>query len=103
VAAGKLLEAKEGILVYKTFLEEHYRSIHSVNRLERINRERRRRTRVVGGFPDRSSLYRLVSTRLVNTDKDWRAGRSFIEKEGVERIFTRSLERKTKNWFMMMR
>lgn len=73
-AAEMLLEEKEDILVYKTFLELHHRSIHSVNPQERLNQEIRLRTQVVGVFPDRSSVYRLVGTLLVNTDEDWRAG-----------------------------
>jgi putative transposase len=99
-AAEMLLEAKEDILVYKTFPEEHHRSIHSVNPLERLNREIRRRTRVVGVFPDRSSVYRLVGTLLVNTDEDWRAGRNYMGKEGVEKIFKRFLERKNKEFIL---
>ena len=95
-AAEMLLEAKEDILVYKTFPEEHHRSIHSVNPLERLNREIRRRTRVVGVFPDRSSVYRLVGTLLMNTDEDWRAGRHYMGKEGVERIFKRFPGKKEK-------
>ena len=99
-AAEMLLEAKEDILVYKTFPEEHHRSIHSVNPLERLNREIRRRTRVVGVFPDRSSVYRLVGTLLVNTDEDWCAGRRYMRKEGVEKIFKRFLGRKNKEFIL---
>jgi putative transposase len=55
-AAKMLLDVREDILVYKTFPEEYHRSIHSVNPLERLNREIRRRERVVGVFPDRASV-----------------------------------------------
>jgi len=99
-AAEMLLEAKEDILVYKTFPEEHHRSIHSVNPLERLNREIRRRTRVVGVFPDRPSVYRLVGTLLMNVDEDWRAGRCYMGKEGVEKIFKRFPERKNKEFIL---
>lgn len=99
-AAEMLLEAKEDILVYKTFPEEHHRSIHSVNPLERLNREIRRRTRVVGVFPDRSSVYRLVGTLLVNMDEDWQAGRRYMGKEGIEKIFKRFPERKNKEFIL---
>ncbi len=45
-----LLDAEDDILAYKTFPKKHHRSIHSVNPLERLNREIRRRTWVVGYF-----------------------------------------------------
>ena len=99
-AAEMLLEAKEDILVYKTFPEEHHRSIHSVNPLERLNREIRRRTRVVGVFPDRPSVYRLVGTLLMNVDEDWRAGRCYMGKEGVEKIFKGFPEREEKEFIL---
>jgi transposase-like protein len=99
-AAEKLLEAKADILVYKTFPEEHHRSIHSVNPLERLNREIRRRTRVVGVFPDRSSVYRLVGTLLVNVDEDWRAGRGYMGKKGIKKIF-KTFPEKEKNEFTL--
>ena len=81
--AEMLLEAEEDILVYKTFPQEHHRSIHSTNPLERLNREVRRRTRVVGVFPDRPSVYRLVGTILLETDEDWRAGRRYFSQESM--------------------
>lgn len=92
-ASEMLLEAKDDILVYKTFPEEHHRSINSVNPLERLNREIRRRERVVGVFPDRSSVYRLIGTQLMNIDEDWRAGRRYMAKEGIDKLF----EQETKN------
>ena len=52
----------------------------------------------MGVFPDRSSVYRLVGTLLMNTDEDWRAGRSYMGKEGVEKIFKRFLEKENKGF-----
>jgi transposase-like protein len=60
------------------------RSIHSVNPLERLNREIRRRERVVGVFPDRASVYRLIGTQLVNVDEDWRFGRRYMAKKDID-------------------
>ena len=96
-AAEILKEVKEDILAYKTFPEKHYRSIHSVNSLERLNRDIRQRTQVVGVFRDRSSVYRLVGTMLVNMDEDWRAGRRYMGKEGIE-MKIRGLEWKNKEF-----
>ena len=54
----------------------------------------------MGVFPDRSSVYRLVGTLLVNTDEDWCAGRRYMGKEGVEKIFKGFLERKSKDFIL---
>jgi len=72
-AAALLLEAEADILAYKTFPNEHWRRIHSTNLLERLNREVKRRTKVVGVFPDQPSVIRLVGTLLMEIDDDWRA------------------------------
>jgi len=80
------------ILVYKTFPKEHHRSIHSVNPLERLNREIRRRERVVGVFPDRQSVSRLLGTQLINIDEDWLAGRRYMAKEGIQKLFEPELK-----------
>jgi transposase-like protein len=101
-AAEMLLDAREDILVYKTFPEEHHRSIHSVNPLERLNREIRRRERVVGVFPDRASVYRLIGTQLMNVDEDWRSGRRYMAKKGIDKLFDSELEKNTnKNDFIL--
>jgi transposase-like protein len=92
-AAEMLLEARDDILVYKTFPKEHHRSIHSVNPLERLNWEIRRRERVVGVFPNRASVYRLIGTLLMNVDEDWRAGRRYMAKQGIEKLFDPELEK----------
>jgi len=72
-AAALLLEAEADILAYKTFPNEHWRRIHSTNLVERLNREVKRRTKVVGVFPDQPAVIRLVGTLLMEIDDDWRA------------------------------
>jgi len=72
-AATLLLDAEMDILAYKTFPNKHWRRIHSTNMLERLNREIKRRTKVVGVFPDQPSVIRLVGTLLMEMDDDWRA------------------------------
>src|ERR1700741_3086679 len=65
IRAAELVEAAvEETLTYYAFLEEHWRSIRNNNPLERILREIRRRTRVVGAFPDGQSALNLAAARL---------------------------------------
>jgi transposase-like protein len=63
--AAELVEnGIEETLSYMRFPSEHWRCLRTNNPLERLNREVRRRTRVVGAFPDGQSALMLVSARL---------------------------------------
>ena len=62
--ADLLSESLEEVLAYMAFPSEHWKKIRSNNVLERVNREVRRRTRVVGAFPDGRSALMLVAARL---------------------------------------
>lgn len=63
-AAGLVAESLEETLSYMQFPSEHWRRIRTNNPLERIMKEIRRRTRVVGAFPDGDSAMLLVAARL---------------------------------------
>jgi putative transposase len=63
-AAGILRDGVAETLSYMAFPREHWRSLRTNNMLERIMREIRRRTRVVGNFPDGTSALMLVAARL---------------------------------------
>ena len=63
-AAKKVEDSIEETLSYMNFPREHWRRIRSNNAIERLNREIRRRTRVVGAFPDGQSALMLVCARL---------------------------------------
>jgi len=56
---------------------EHRRSIRTTNSLERINKEIRRRTRVVGVFPNEASCLRLVSALLMEISEEWQIGKHY--------------------------
>jgi len=86
-AAEVLEEAAEDVLAYMAFPAEHWRQIHSTNPLERLNKEIRRRTRVVGIFPSRASLLRLVSAVLAEQDDEWQAAeRGYFSKESMAKV-----------------
>jgi len=82
--AKLLVEAEEDILVYKTFPREHWRRIHSINQLERIHKEVKRRTNVVGIFPNDDAVFRLTGMILKEMDDDWRAGRRYFQLESMQ-------------------
>jgi transposase-like protein len=71
-AAKKVLEGVADTLAYMSFPSQHWIRIRTNNLLERLNREIRRRTRVVGAFPDGNSALMLVCARLrYVSGKDW--------------------------------
>lgn len=66
----------EGFTVFD-FPLEHRRTIRTTNSLERVNKEIRRRTRVVGVFPNDASCLRLVSALLMETSEEWQIGKHY--------------------------
>src|SRR6266487_4028047 len=70
-AAELLTDASEDVLAHMHFPREHRRRLHSTNPIERLQKEIKRRTRVVGIFPTRDSLMRMVGTLLAEQDDEW--------------------------------
>lgn len=66
----------EGFTVFD-FPIEHRRTIRTTNSLERVNREIKRRTRVVGVFPNEASCLRLVSALLIEVSEEWQIGKRY--------------------------
>src|SRR6266498_4120250 len=86
-AAALLEEAAEDVLAHFHFPEEHRRRLHSTNPLERLHKEVKRRTAVVGIFPDRTSLVRLAGMLLAKQDDEWAvADRRYFTFESMARI-----------------
>jgi transposase-like protein len=79
--AALLTEAEAELLVHFTFPESHRRQIRSTNPQERLNKEIKRRTRVVGIFPTRASVLRLVGMVLAEQDDEWQDGRRYFRPE----------------------
>jgi len=63
---------------YRAFPKEHWKKIRTTNGLERINKELKRRCRVVGAFPNDGALLRLGITILMNINEEWLTGRKYL-------------------------
>ncbi|AGA68908.1 transposase [Desulfitobacterium dichloroeliminans LMG P-21439] len=85
-AIKTLEEGLEDSLQFFSFAEIDSRKIASTNLLERLNREVRRRTRVVGIFPSMDSYIRLVTSYLIEYSEDWCSGRSYINPKIITSI-----------------
>jgi transposase-like protein len=81
--------AEEDVLAYMSFPKEHRAKLHSTNPLERLNGEVKRRTEVVGIFPNEAAITRLVGAILLEQNDEWSVQRAPLHDPGNHRTDAR--------------
>ena len=80
--------AKADMLAFATFLWSHWQKIWSTNPFERINKEIKRRSRVVGIFPNEASGIRLVGAILADFRDEWQAtDRRYLSEDSMNQLY----------------
>jgi putative transposase len=96
---SSLLEEKlEETLTFFSYPSKHHRKIRTTNQIEYLNKLIKKRSKVIGVFPNAKSAIRYVSCLLMEIDEDWQTGRKYmrmnsLEEDELEKEFMEELQR----------
>ena len=80
-AAGTIERFIPGLLNYRAYPNSHWKRIRTTNGLERIHKEIKRRTKVIGAFPNDSSFLRVAVAILMDMNEEWVTGKRYLSME----------------------
>jgi putative transposase len=84
--AALMDDSESDVLAFMAFPKAHRTQIHSTNPLERVNAEVKRRTDVVGIFPNEPAITRLVGALLLEQNDEWQLQRRYMQLEGLQTL-----------------
>jgi len=79
-------DSETDVLPYMSFPASHRTKLHSVNPLERLNKEVKRRADVVGIFPNEASIIRLIGAVLLEQNDEWQLQARYMQVEAMTEI-----------------
>ena len=82
-AAAMMDAAEDEVLAHTAFPPEHWSKIASTNPLERVNKEIKRRSDVVGIFPNEAAIQRLVGAVVLEQSDEWQVGRCYMARHSL--------------------
>jgi len=87
---GELMDqAEEDVLAFMHFPKEHWPQLASTNTLERLNKELKRRSRVIGIFPNDAAIVRLLGTLMAEQTDEWQVTRRYMAVDTLARVINR--------------
>ena len=87
-------EAEADVLAFMGFPKDHWKKIASTNPLERVNKEIKRRSNVVGIFPNDAAIIRLIGALIVEQNEEWHLTRRYMSNESLAKVINPDPENK---------